>query len=126
VNDPPPGLGSGRQHAVRRYHRLRLLARVFFLAGCGLILVPSGVVKNSPELMSPILRDVAATLGLVLLLSVFPLYRLAVNRCPVCRRSFSDAPEYARCSTLSVHCRVSFLSHFARRGRVTADKSPVS
>jgi hypothetical protein len=45
--------------------------------------------------MSPAVRDAVALAGLLMLLAVFPLYWYAVNRCPRCRRSFSQAPEYA-------------------------------
>jgi hypothetical protein len=66
-----------------------------FLLGCALILIPAVGTRTAPEVMSPPVRDAVAMVGLLMLLAVFPLYRYAVNRCPLCRRSFSQAPEYA-------------------------------
>ena len=87
---------------VRRFHRYRDLARILFLVGCGLILLPAVGLRLQPGVMSPAMRDGLAVLGLVMLLAVFPLYRNGVNRCPRCRRSFSEAPEYASDETSGV------------------------
>jgi hypothetical protein len=81
--------------AVRRYHQHLLLTRLLFLAGCGLVLIPAVGLRLEPGIMSPAVRDGIAVVGLVMLLAVFPLYRHTVNCCPQCRRSFSEAPEYA-------------------------------
>jgi hypothetical protein len=81
--------------AVRRYYQGRALTRVLFLLGCALILIPAVGARTAPEVMSPSIRDAVAVVGLLMLLAVFPLYWYSVNRCPRCRRSFSQAPEYA-------------------------------
>jgi hypothetical protein len=96
---PPP---SETDAAVRLYHQHRVLTRLLFLAGCGLILIPAIGLKLEPGIMSQAVRDGIAVVGLVMLLAVFPLYRHTVNRCPRCQRSFSEAPEYASDETPGV------------------------
>ena len=96
---PPP---SESDAAVRRYHQHQVLTRLLFLVGCGLVLIPAVGLRLEPGIMAPAVRDGIAVVGLAMLLAVFPLYRHTVNRCPQCRRSFSEAPEYTSGETPGV------------------------
>lgn len=87
---------------MRRFNQLQILTRILFLVGCGLILIPAVALRANPGIMSPLMRDAIAVIGLAMLLAVFPLYHRVVNRCPHCRRSFSEAQEYASDETPGV------------------------
>lgn len=67
----------------------RLYTRLCFLFGVLLV----GVSTAPEHLLGSPLRDIARYVGIVLLAATFPLYHFHANRCPRCRRSFSDAPR---------------------------------
>jgi hypothetical protein len=76
---------------ARQFRLLRFVTRSCLIAGLVLVvaypMLPDRVASGS-------LRDVATWSGVALLGLVFALYFVYANRCPRCRRSFSDAPQY--------------------------------
>ena len=76
----------------RQFRRWRLLARMCLLAGIAVLLslsqIPDGIKHQALTII-----------GLILIAATFVLYFARANRCPKCRRSFSEASEYKSSET---------------------------
>jgi hypothetical protein len=88
--------GVGTSTPAQRFRRWRLGVRASFLLGIAVLVGP----KLLPDgLLGATQREVTLYLALALLAATFPLYYLYANRCPRCRRRFSEAPEYTSSET---------------------------
>jgi hypothetical protein len=76
---------------ARQFRARRRGVRACFLVGLTLV----AVSKAWPEPFPATARGIALALGLALLGATFPLYNRDANRCPRCRRAFSEVREYA-------------------------------
>jgi len=90
--DAPRGIHFAPRISVIRdpkhsdsFRRWRLGARACFVAGVGILLVAWGDAD-------PRTRFGLIAVGAVLIVVVIPLYFHRCNRCPRCRRSFSETP----------------------------------
>ena len=76
-----------------RFRLRRRITRISCITG--LLLLMAGGASMSSGVVRPHGIDQALfLLGLVLLVSVFPLYLFLCNRCPGCGKPFSDSPDY--------------------------------
>lgn len=75
----------------RRFRLWRISVRMIFLAG---VAAPLIIQLLPDHLVTESVRAFLVVIGFVLLVITFPFYSLFCNRCPRCRRSFSEASEY--------------------------------
>ena len=75
----------------RQFRRWRLFVRICLVVGSVLLVGP----RFLPEgLLSEPKSQVIIFIGLALIAATFVFYFSRANRCPRCRRSFSEAPGY--------------------------------
>jgi len=79
------------EEALARVFRVRRL----YVRLCLSLALLFGALSQMPErvVASPF-REILLWLGIILFVATFPLYERYANRCPRCRRSFSDSSKY--------------------------------
>ncbi len=71
-----------------RFRRWRVLTRTSVTVGTLLLIIAWRWDGGS-------MRVALVVAGFMLFVATFPMYLIWCNRCPRCRKSFSNAPEYA-------------------------------